>query len=272
MSLNIYNNTVNGYKLGSNYSKNELVRQDLIFEFDRKNPHKLVTVSAKSIKEFILNGDIINFEKFKDLISIKKDDILFECHINYTSYLISSSNLVVNISENDDYFLQVLVFDKSLKEFYENGLIPIRYKDKKIELNFGNRLNFKPYKIFDKFPFGMKFDDFVLILGGDKGILRKRSIEVGGFVFSFKEDSLCQILLDRKINKDINIFIEDFCITNEEEISEAKNKYPCIQRRDGRVVFQDFGFSVDKLCQEYYFFSENFLSFWSNPHRPITSW
>lgn len=273
MSLEIFNSCVNGYKLGNEYSKNELCCRDLFFEFDTKNIRKLVTVFVRDTNEFILNGEVITFKKFKNLISNKENDIIFEHNINYTTYIIKDYNLLVNINENiGQFFLQVLVFDDSLKDFYENGLNDIHQKNEIVNLSFENKLNFEPYKIFDKFFFGMKEDDFYEILGGKNDNDSKKIIEIDGLLFSFKDGNLCQILLDKKTNRNVNIFIGDFCITDKEEIINAKKIHSNIERRDGRIVFQDLGFSVDKFYQEYYFFSKTLLPFWSNPHRPITSW
>lgn len=273
MLLEIFDSCVNGYKLGNEYSKNELCCQDLFFEFDTHNIRKLVTVSSKGINEFILNGEVITFEKFKNLISNKEHDIIFEHNINYTTYIIRDYNLLVNINENiGTFFLQVLVFDNSLKEFYENGLNDIHHKNEIVNISFENKLNFEPYTIFDRFFFGMKEDDFYEILGGENSNNSKKIIEIDGLLFSFKDGELRQILLDKKTNRNIDIFIGDFCITNKEEIMNAKSTHSYIERRDGRIVFRDLGFSVDKFYQEYYFFSKTLLPFWSNPHRPITSW
>lgn len=273
MSLEIFNSCVNGYKLGNEYSKNELCCQDLFFEFDTKNIRKLVTVFVKDIDEFTLNGEVITFEKFKNLISNKENNIIFEYNKNYTTYIMRDYNLLVNINENiGKFFLQVLIFDNSLKDFYENGLNNIYQKNEIVNISFENKLNFEPYKIFDKFFFGINQDDFYEILGKKNGSSSKKIIEIDGLLFSFKGGGLCQILLDKKINKNINIFIGNFCITNKEEIINSKITHPYIERRDGRIVFQDLGFSVDKFYQEYYFFSKTLLPFWSNPHRPITSW
>lgn len=272
MSLEIFNSCVNGYKLGDEYSKKELCCQDLFFEFDTKNIHKLVTVSARNISEFTLNGEVITFEKFKNLISNKENDIIFECNINYTTYIIRDYNVLVNINENiGEFFLQVLVFDNSLKDFYENGLNDFHKKNEITSISFKNKLNFEPYKVFDKFSFEMSEYDFYEILGINNNSDNK-NIEIDGLVFSFKDGKLHQILLDKKTNRNINVFIDDFCVTNKEEIINAKITHSHIERRDGRIVFQDLGFSVDKFYQEYYFFGKNLLAFWNNIHRPITSW
>ncbi|QIW16037.1 hypothetical protein A4G20_06670 [Pasteurellaceae bacterium RH1A] len=100
----------------------------------------------------------------------------------------------------------------------------------------------------------------------------KRIIEIDQVLFSFRGERFNEVLVDKKVNKNIEIYISDFCITNKEDLLVLKNEYSFIERRDGRIVFNDLGFSVDRECKEYYFFHKDLLPFWSNPYRPITSW
>lgn len=121
----------------------------------------------------------------------------------------------------------------------------------------------------------MSVDEFIKILNNvgyhinDKNT---RMLIVDNIFFSFRENKLSEIFFDKNNNKKIEIFIQNHCITNKQELLNIQKEHLYIKRRDGRMVFQELGFSVNECGQEYHFFNKSLLPFWTNPHRPITSW
>lgn len=276
MAFIICNNTVNGYELGCNYSPQTLSTENLYFEFDSKNPHKLITISTKNILEFYLNGTQITFEFFKNMLEKQKDHILIEHFPSYTSYIIPDTHLVVNITQGEQQFSQVLAYDVSLKHLYEDRLNSIQNHQQNQMINlFNHQLKFEPYTVFDQFSFGMHFDDFIKILqqyGYQHHGKYERGLEVNKLFFHFREHKFSQVLLDKKVKRHTDVFIENQCISSKKDIIKLQKMYSYITRREGRIVFPELGFSVDQAGEEFYFFSQDLLAFWSNPHRPITSW
>lgn len=277
MSFIITNHRVNGYELGKEYSTKPISNQNLFFEFDRKFPKKLITVSAKNLSEFYLNDEKITFDNFKEFIKKHQDNVLVENSPTYTSYIFKEHCLAFYILNDDCLFSQVLIYDKSLKSEYESNLQPIKNNQNNAKISiFQNQLIFEPYNCFDELLFGMSVDEFIKILNNvgyhidDKNT---RMLIVDNIFFSFRENKLSEIFFDKNNNnKKIEIFIQNHCITNKQELLNIQKEHLYFKRRDGRMVFQELGFSVNECGQEYHFFGKKLLPFWTNPHRPITSW
>ncbi|QIW16036.1 hypothetical protein A4G20_06665 [Pasteurellaceae bacterium RH1A] len=120
MQLIIFNNSVNGYNLGEVYSKDALLNQEIFFEFDKGKSQRLIAISAKSIKEFYLNNKKITFDNFENFL--EKNSVLIENHIHSTHYIFKEYNICIVLLSGYNYFAEVLIYDESIKELYENNL------------------------------------------------------------------------------------------------------------------------------------------------------
>ena len=125
--LKISNNSLNGIILGqkkADFDDVTLNNPSYSLEFDRKHKiqsdSQLITVSSSgSCNEFSLDGKIINFfnlEKF-----LEEEDPLIEIsdEENYF-YIFPQYNLLLYVDPKDKLFLQVLIYDESIRNLYEN--------------------------------------------------------------------------------------------------------------------------------------------------------
>ena len=122
--LEILGKSLNGILLGT--KRNEIGEEILnnpgyFLEFDRKNKVQseasLITISVLDRKEFSLNGKIINFKNFSKFIKSKKN--ITEQEDDGYSYIFPEYNLVLYVDYIDQNFMQILIYDDSLKDLYE---------------------------------------------------------------------------------------------------------------------------------------------------------
>ena len=122
--LEIIGKTLNGIVLGTN--RNEIGDEILnnlgyFLEFDRKNKVQseasLITISVLDRKEFSLNEKIINFKNLSKFIKSEKN--ITEQEDDGYSYIFPEYNLVLYVDYIDQNFMQILIYDDSLKDLYE---------------------------------------------------------------------------------------------------------------------------------------------------------
>ena len=122
--LEIIGKTLNGIVLGT--KRNEIGDEILnnpgyFLEFDRKNKVQLeaslITISVLDRKEFSLNGKIINFKNLSKFIKSEKN--ITEQEDDGYSYIFPEYNLVLYVNYIEQNFMQILIYDDSLKELYE---------------------------------------------------------------------------------------------------------------------------------------------------------
>ena len=122
--LEIIGKTLNGIVLGT--KRNEIGDEILnnpgyFLEFDRKNKVQLeaslITISVLDRKEFSLNEKIINFKNLSKFIKSEKN--ITEQEDDGYSYIFPEYNLVLYVDYIEQNFMQILIYDGSLKELYE---------------------------------------------------------------------------------------------------------------------------------------------------------
>ena len=122
--LEILGKSLNGILLGT--KRNEIGDEILnnpgyFLEFDRKNKVQLeanlITISVLDRKEFSLNGKIINFKNLSKFIKSEKN--ITEQEDDGYSYIFPEYNLVLYIDYIEQNFMQILIYDDSLKDLYE---------------------------------------------------------------------------------------------------------------------------------------------------------
>ena len=122
--LEILGKSLNGILLGTKRNKigDEILNNPGYFlEFDRKNKVQLeaslITISVLDRKEFSLNGKIINFKNLSKFIKSEKN--ITEQEDDGYSYIFPEYNLVLYVDYIDQNFMQILIYDDSLKDLYE---------------------------------------------------------------------------------------------------------------------------------------------------------
>ena len=122
--LEILGKSLNGILLGTkrNEIEDEILNNSGYFlEFDRKNKVQseasLITISVLDRKEFSLNEKIINFKNLSKFIKSEKN--ITEQEDDGDSYIFPEYNLVLYVDYIDQNFMQILIYDDSLKDLYE---------------------------------------------------------------------------------------------------------------------------------------------------------
>ena len=122
--LEIIGKSLNGIVLGTKRNEIEdeiLNNSGYFFEFDRKNKIQseanLITISVLDRKEFSLNGKIISFQNLSKFIKYEKN--ITEQEDDGYSYIFPEYNLVLYVDYIEQNFMQILIYDDSLKDLYE---------------------------------------------------------------------------------------------------------------------------------------------------------
>ena len=122
--LEILGKSLNGILLGTKRNEigDEILNNPSYFlEFDRKNKVQLeaslITISVLDRKEFSLNGKIINFKNLSKFIKSEKN--ITEQEDDGYSYIFPEYNLVLYVDYIEQNFMQILIYDGSLKGLYE---------------------------------------------------------------------------------------------------------------------------------------------------------
>ncbi|EJU07048.1 hypothetical protein [Fusobacterium hwasookii] len=125
--LEIIGKSLNGIVLGT--KRNEIGEELLnnsgyFFEFDKKNEIQseanLIIISVLDRKEFSLNGKIISFQNLSKFIKSEKN--IAEQEEDGYSYIFPEYNLLLYVDYIAQSFMQILIYDDSLKDLYERQI------------------------------------------------------------------------------------------------------------------------------------------------------
>ena len=123
----IIGKSLNGIVLGT--KRNEIGEELLnnsgyFFEFDKKNEIQseanLIIISVLDRKEFSLNGKIISFQNLSKFIKSEKN--IAEQEDDGYSYIFPEYNLLLYVDYIAQSFMQILIYDDSLKDLYERQI------------------------------------------------------------------------------------------------------------------------------------------------------
>ena len=282
--LKILNNSLNGIVLGqkkADFDDVTLNDPSYSLEFDRKHKiqsdSQLITVlSSGSCNEFSLDGKIINFfnlEKF-----LEEEDPLIEIsdEENYF-YIFPQYNLLLYVDPKDKLFLQVLIYDEIIRNFYENtGQKYSDFQKSKLKnptLNH-DKLIFIPYKIVGDFELNCSLSDVIKKYDISNYVIPKvkNIIEINNFVLRFDNEKLTEVTIFNDKKVEFAIYYNEMDISSKKGLTELLSQYDVIERTKSKYLFKELGLVVEKDLSEFRFFEQSLLKFWVNLHRPITSW
>ncbi|MCW3166946.1 hypothetical protein OMO38_00260 [Chryseobacterium sp. 09-1422] len=262
----INKNKMNEIALGTQKVEiSKLDAKNLFYEYD--DAEKLITISARVVKEFIVDKKIINFENFQQFLTEQNPKL------DGDFFIFSEFSLSIYADFEKEVFLEILIYADSVKSIYEKPLLK-RYNDlQTFSSTAESTMIFIPYKSIGKYEFGMDEHNFIK----KHNITSKAGVGVGGkkiyqndnYIFRFDNNCFSQLNV-LKISS--NIIINNIMI--EEYISENVDIQKSIIRSRTHIIFPEIGLAIDKeeKDREFFFFSENLLKFWTNINRPITSW
>jgi len=282
--LKILNNSLDGIVLGqkkADFDDIILNNPNYSLEFDRKHKiqsdSQLITVSSSgSCNEFSLDGKIINFfnlEKF-----LEEEDPLIEIsdEENYF-YIFPQYNLLLYVDPKDKLFLQVLIYDESIRNLYENtGKKYSDFQKSKLKdpTSVYDKLTFIPYKAIGNFEFNCSLTDIIKKYDISENVISKAKniIEVNNFVLRFDNEKLTEVAIFHDKAVRLAIYYNEIEISSKKGFAELLSQYDVIERTKSKYLFKELGLVVEKDLSEFRFFEQSLLKFWANLHRPITSW
>lgn len=282
--LKILNNSLDGIVLGqkkADFDDIILNNPNYSLEFDRKHKiqsdSQLITVSSSgSCNEFSLDGKIINFfnlEKF-----LEEEDPLIEIsdEENYF-YIFPQYNLLLYVDPKDKLFLQVLIYDESIRNLYENtGKKYSDFQKSKLKdpTSVYDKLTFIPYKAIGNFEFNCSLTDIIKKYDISENVISKAKniIEVNNFVLRFDNEKLTEVTIFHDKAVRLAIYYNEIEISSKKGFAELLSQYDVIERTKSKYLFKELGLVVEKDLSEFRFFEQSLLKFWANLHRPITSW
>ena len=282
--LKILNNSLDGIVLGqkkADFDDVILNNPNYSLEFDRKHKiqsdSELITVSSsRNCDEFCLNGKVINFSNLEKFL--EEEDPLIEVsdEENYF-YIFPKYNLVLYVDYKDNLFLQILIYDESIRDLYDN-------KDKKYSdfqksklrnptLNH-NKLIFIPYKSIGDFELNCSLSDVIRRYNISNNVIPKvkNIIEINNFILRFDNEKLTEVTIFNDKKVELSIYYNEMDISSKKGFAELLSQYDVIERTKSKYLFKELGLVVDKDLSEFRFFEQSLLKFWANLHRPITSW
>ena len=282
--LKILNNSLDGIVLGqkkADFDDVILNNPNYSLEFDRKHKiqsdSELITVSSsRNCDEFCLNGKVINFlnlEKF-----LEEEDPLIEVsdEENYF-YIFPKYNLVLYVDYKDNLFLQILIYDESIRDLYDNkGKKYSDFQKSKLRNSTLNhdKLIFIPYKSIGDFELNCSLSDVIRKYNISNNVIPKikNIIEINNFILRFDNEKLTEVTIFNDKKVELSIYYNEMDISLKKGFAELLSQYDVIERTKSKYLFKELGLVVDKDLSEFRFFEQSLLKFWANLHRPITSW
>ena len=282
--LKILNNSLDGIVLGqkkADFDDVILNNPNYSLEFDRKHKiqsdSELITVSSlRNCDEFSLNEKVINFSNLKKFLEEEDPLIEISDEENYF-YIFSKYNLVLYVNYKDNLFLQILIYDESIRDLYDNK--GKKYSDfqksklKNLTLN-NDKLIFIPYKSIGDFELNCSLSDVIRKYDISSNVIPevKNIIEINNFVLRFDNEKLTEVTIfnDKKVG--LSIYYNEMNISSKKGLTELLSQYNVIERTKSKYLFKELGLVVEKDLSEFRFFEQSLLNFWVNLHRPITSW
>jgi hypothetical protein len=282
--LKILNNSLNGIALGQrkvDLDDATLNESSCSLEFDRKHKiqsdSQVITVSSsETCDEFSLNGKIINFSNLEKFVEEENPLVEISGEENYF-YTFPQYNLALYVDYKGKLFLQVLIYDESIKDLYENrGLRYLDFQKSKLKslITFYGKLIFIPHASVGNFEFNSSLSDIIKEYDILEKIIpdKKNILWINNFALRFDNEKLTQITIFYDKKEIIPIYYDEINISSEKGLSELLNKYDGIERGKFKYLFKELGLVVAKDFSEFHFFEQSLLKFWANLHRPITSW
>lgn len=282
--LKILNNSLDGIVLGqkkADFDDVILNNPNYSLEFDRKHKtqsdSELITVSSlRSCDEFCLNGKVINFSNLEKFLEEEEPLIEVSDEENYF-YIFPKYNLVLYVDYKDNLFLQILIYDESIRDLYDNK--GKKYSDfqksklKKPTLNH-DKLIFIPYKSIGDFELNCSLSDVIRKYDISNNVIPKvkNIIEINNFVLRFDNEKLTEVTIFNDKKVELAIYYNEMDITSKKGFAELLSQNDVIERTKSKYLFKELGLVVDKDLSEFRFFEQSLLKFWANLHRPITSW
>ena len=282
--LKILNNSLDGIVLGqkkADFDDVILNNPNYSLEFDRKHKiqsdSELITVSSsRNCDEFCLNGKVINFSNLEKFL--EEEDPLIEVsdEENYF-YIFPKYNLVLYVDYKDNLFLQILIYDESIRDLYDNkGKKYSDFQKSKLRNSTLNhdKLIFIPYKSIGDFELNCSLSDVIRKYNISNNVIPKvkNIIEINNFILRFDNEKLTEVTIfnDKKVK--LSIYYNEMDISSKKGFAELLSQYDVIERTKSKYLFKELGLVVDKDLSEFRFFEQSLLKFWANLHRPITSW
>ena len=211
--LKILNNSLDGIVLGQKKADfDDVILNNPIYslEFDRKHKiqsdSELITVSSlRNCDEFCLNGKVINFSNLEKFL--EEEDPLIEVsdEENYF-YIFPKYNLVLYVDYKDNLFLQILIYDESIRALYDSkGKKYSDFQKSKLKnptLNH-DKLIFIPYKSIGDFELNCSLSDVIRKYDISNNVIPKvkNIIEINNFVLRFDNEKLTEVTIfnDKKV-------------------------------------------------------------------------
>lgn len=282
--LKILNNSLDGIVLGqkkSDFDEVTLNDPSYSLEFDRKHKiqsdSQLITVSSSgSCNEFSLDGKIINFFNLENFLEEEDPLIEISDEENYF-YIFPQYNLLLCIDSKDKVFLQVLIYDESIRDLYDNkGKKYSDFQKSKLKnptLNH-DKLLFIPYKSIGDFELNCSLSDVIRKYDISNNVIPKvkNIIEINNFVLRFDNEKLTEVTIFNDKKVEFAIYYNEMDISSKKGFAELLSQYEVIERTKSKYLFKELGLVVEKDLSEFRFFEQSLLKFWANLHRPITSW
>lgn len=282
--LKILNNSLDGIVLGqkkADFDDVILNNPNYLLEFDRKHKiqsdSELITVSSsRNCDEFCLNGKVINFSNLETFL--EEEDPLIEVsdEENYF-YIFPKYNLVLYVDYKDNLFLQILIYDESIRDLYDNkGKKYSDFQKSKLRNSTLNhdKLIFIPYKSIGDFELNCSLSDVIRKYNISNNVIPKvkNIIEINNFILRFDNEKLTEVTIFNDKKVELSIYYNEMDISSKKGFAELLSQYDVIERTKSKYLFKELGLVVDKDLSEFRFFEQSLLKFWANLHRPITSW
>lgn len=282
--LKILNNSLDGIVLGqkkADFDDVILNNPNYSLEFDRKHKtqsdSELITVSSlMNCDEFCLNGKVINFSNLETFL--EEEDPLIEVsdEENYF-YIFPKYNLVLYVDYKDNLFLQILIYDESIRDLYDNkGKKYSDFQKSKLRNSTLNhdKLIFIPYKSIGDFELNCSLSDVIRKYNISNNVIPKvkNIIEINNFILRFDNEKLTEVTIFNDKKVELSIYYNEMDISSKKGFAELLSQYDVIERTKSKYLFKELGLVVDKDLSEFRFFEQSLLKFWANLHRPITSW
>ena len=282
--LKILNNSLDGIVLGqkkADFDDVILNNPNYLLEFDRKHKiqsdSELITVSSsRNCDEFCLNGKVINFSNLEKFL--EEEDPLIEVsdEENYF-YIFPKYNLVLYVDYKDNLFLQILIYDESIRDLYDNkGKKYSDFQKSKLRNSTLNhdKLIFIPYKSIGDFELNCSLSDVIRKYNISNNVIPKvkNIIEINNFILRFDNEKLTEVTIFNDKKVELSIYYNEMDISSKKGFAELLSQYDVIERTKSKYLFKELGLVVDKDLSEFRFFEQSLLKLWANLHRPITSW
>ena len=282
--LKLLNNSLDGIVLGqkkADFDDDILNNPNYSLEFDRRHKtqsdSELITVSSlRNCDEFCLNGKVINFSNLEKFL--EEEDPLIEVsdEENYF-YIFPKYNLVLYVDYKDNLFLQILIYDESIRDLYDNkGKKYSDFQKSKLKNSTLNhdKLIFIPYKSIGDFELNCSLSDVIRKYDISNNVIPKvkNIIEINNFVLRFDNEKLTEVTIFNDKKVEFAIYYNEMDISSKKGLTELLSQYDVIERTKSKYLFKELGLVVEKDLSEFRFFEQSLLKFWANLHRPITSW